>query len=99
MNELDKTSPLEENVTPTASGQTAPDDAAVQEETVVIESETEEAASFCDDACAETESPAMSAAEAADAAQDAAQCGGLEVCAETGSPSTEMAPDSNNLSM
>jgi|InofroStandDraft_1065614.scaffolds.fasta_scaffold08619_2 hypothetical protein len=98
MNELDKTSPLEENVTPTASGQTAPDDAAVQEETVVIESETEEAASFCDDACAETESPAMSAAEAADAAQDAAQCGGLEVCAETGSPSTEMAEaaDSRN---
>ncbi len=40
----------------------------------------------------------MSAAEAADAAQDAAQCGGLEVCAETGSPSTEMAEaaDSRN---
>ncbi len=94
MNELDKTSPLEENVTPTASGQTPFDDAAVQEETVVIESETEEAASSCGDACAETESPAMSVAEAA----DAAQCGGFEVCAETGSPSMEMAEaaDSRN---
>lgn len=69
MNELDKTSPAEENVTPIVSGEDAATQAEVREETVVIEKETEDAASSCADVCAEAESPAMELAEAADSAE------------------------------
>lgn len=102
MNELDKTSPSEEKVNPAASSSVEEKEANVaieKEETVTITPDT-----VCDavsqDECAETVSPAIAIAEAADRASDgelpadgceSEVCSPNASCAETESPAMAIA--------